>query len=303
MVSVALYIACVLIWGSTWYAIKLQLGPVAPEWSVAYRFLLAGLLLIAVCLATGKRLRFRLADHGAFLVLGALLFSINYVLVYWAAEYLTSGLIAVAFSMLTIFNIVNGAIFLRQPLEAPVIIGALIGLAGIALVFLPDLQATEFNRAVLFGVMLALVAPFVASLGNTMAAWAQTRPYSMFSLNAWSMLYGGMLTAAFSFVSGKPVAIGMTPEYLGSLVYLSVIGSILAFMLYFALIRRVGLGRAGYITILFPLVALVISDFLEDFDWTTTSLTGMAMVVAGNGFLIRRRQVIRAKQAPAKAAE
>src|SRR5262245_11103573 len=138
-----LYIATVAIWGSSWLAITYQLGTVAPEASIVYRFLLAAVILMAWCIMRGLRLRFPLRDHLFMALQGILLFSINYVIFYFATMYLTSGLVAVAFSTIVIMNIVFGALLLGLPIRPRVALAALFGLGGLVLVFW--LEIAEFD--------------------------------------------------------------------------------------------------------------------------------------------------------------
>ena len=117
MYNAFLYLLTVMIWGSTWLAIKFQLGVVSPELSIAYRFALAAAILIIFSLVRRLPMRFNLKAHGFFALQGLLLFSLNYILVYLAEELLTSGLVAVIFSLIVIFNVVFGAIFLGKPVN------------------------------------------------------------------------------------------------------------------------------------------------------------------------------------------
>ena len=135
MPTFLLYGLTVLIWGTSWFAITLQTGVVPVEISIAYRFLLAAAMLIVFCLATGRRLRYRLADHLFMAAQGICLFSLNYILFYRASFDMPSGLMAICFSTITLMNIANGALFFHTTVEARVFIGALLGLAGLGLVF------------------------------------------------------------------------------------------------------------------------------------------------------------------------
>lgn len=126
MHSTSLYLACVLIWGSTWFAIKFQLGVVAAEVSLVYRFSLAAIILLLFCLLTKRNLRFSPLQHVFIGLQGLFLFSANYLVFYWATGLLTSGIVALLFSTVILMNIVNGAIFLRKPIDPRVVLGALI---------------------------------------------------------------------------------------------------------------------------------------------------------------------------------
>ena len=117
MSTSALYSLTVLIWGSSWLAIHFQIGIVPPEIAIVYRFVLASALLALWCLARGTSLRIALRHHPYLALLGFSLFSLNYLLFYYAAFDLTTGLLAVIFSTMTVMNIFNSALFLNHKVQ------------------------------------------------------------------------------------------------------------------------------------------------------------------------------------------
>jgi drug/metabolite transporter (DMT)-like permease len=255
----ALYAVTVLIWGSTWFAITLQLDVVDPIWSVAYRFALAAVVLVAFCLATGRRLRFAWRDHTFIALQGALLFSINYVLFYFAIGRVTSGLVAVIFSTIVFMNIVNSVWLFRAPVRPRVATAAALGLAGIALVFWPELSTLQLSGAAFTGLALSVFATWVASLGNMAAVATQRRGLPIIEVNALGMAYGAALTALVALWSGAEPRIEWSLPYLGSLMYLAVFGSVIAFGCYLRLLRSIGADRAAYASGLCPGGALAVS--------------------------------------------
>jgi drug/metabolite transporter (DMT)-like permease len=202
-----LYIVTVLIWGSTWLAIKFQLGLVAPELSVAYRFLLASLLLFAFSAARGLRLRFDRRAHGFMALQGFFLFSLNYVLVYLAEIYVTSGMVAVLFSSIIIFNVVFGALFLGSPVRAPVVLGGIVGVFGLILIFWPEISGFGLAGGKALGLTLAVVSSVSASLGNIISARNQREQLPIVQTNAYGMLYGAAFMFLFAVVRGAEFAI------------------------------------------------------------------------------------------------
>ncbi|MCP4294291.1 MAG: EamA family transporter [Proteobacteria bacterium] len=277
MNSTFLYLVTVLVWGSTWYAIKLQLGTIEPMVSVAWRFGLAALILLTWCRIRGLNLRFSLRAHFAMAMLGFFLFSSNYAVFYYATAYITTGLVAVTFSTIVIMNIVNGAIFLGNRVSLSTLIGAVIGITGIALIFLPSLQS--FNT---FGIILCFIGTFLASIGNIISAFNQKRSIPVVQANAWGMTYGAIFLFIAVIYQGHSFVIETSVIYLGSLFYLALFGSVLAFGSYLTLLGRVGPEKAAYATVLFPIVALAISTFLEGYQWTVTSMIGVILVLLGN---------------------
>ena len=290
MKNILLYLTAVLIWGTTWFAITFQLGVVAIEWSLVYRFALAAALLFAICLATGRNLKFPKRAHLVFIGLGVFLFSSNYYFSYLGVEYITSGLVAVGFSTLPLMNIFNGRVLLKRRVEVPVMVASLIGIGGIALVFWPELGTSTNSDKALLGIVFVLVATYLASLGNTIASTKTAGKLSVLSMNAWGMLYGTGILTLSSILNGNPVVFEATQPYIISLVYLSIFGTIIAFTSYLELIKRIGPDRAGYISIAFPLVALTISTFFEGYQWTLHAVIGMVLVLGGNYYILRTRQ-------------
>lgn len=289
MKNIILYIITVTIWGSTWLAIKYQLGSVDPMVSVIYRFGLAAALLIIFCYAKGLKLRFTLKEHLFMALLGALLFSVNYWLVYVAEVYLTSGLVAVLFSSIVFMNIANGAIFLGTPMEKKMILGAVIGIAGILMIFMPEIKSFDLSDKGVFGLCIGFVSVLLASFGNIASARNTKNNIPVIQANAFGMSYGALLMLLIAVVSGKSFSFSFSMPYIGSLFYLSIFGSIIAFGSYLTLIGSIGASRASYAIMLVPVVALIFSSFFEGYGWNFLSVSGLFLVVGGN-FLALRRQ-------------
>lgn len=284
------YTATVLIWGSTWIAIKMQLGTVDPMVSVAYRFALAALLLFVWCGALRLNMRFTARHHIFMALQGLLLFGFNYLLFYIAELYITSGLAAVLFSTILVMNVVNSALFLNKPIERKVVLAAVLGLTGIVLVFRPEISTFSFDNHGVRGVLLCVGATLLASFGNIASAYNQKHHgLPIVQTNAYGMGYGALALWATAVLSGKAFIFEPTLIYAGSLVYLAVFGSIIAFGCYLALVGNIGADRAAYATLLFPIVALVISTLWEDYRWTPDAVAGIALILAGNGVMVHKR--------------
>lgn len=283
-----LYGATVLIWGSTWYAIKLQLGTVEPDLSIAYRFGIAAAMLVAFCLATGRSLRFAPRQHVFIALQGLFLFSLNYWLFYYATFELTTGVVAVVFSLIMLMNILNGALLFRSRVEPKVLAAAGLGVVGLVLVFWDDLAMLDFTSGPMAGLGLSIVATYSASLGN-MASLRNTRAgLPVLPVNALGMAYGAAFMIAFALLRGAPVAFDAQPAYVGSLLYLAVFGSVLGFGFYLTLLARIGADRAAYAAVVFPVVALIISTWLEGYVWTAPALAGVALILGGNVLAVAR---------------
>ena len=183
MSNTLLYLITVIIWGSTWLVITFQLGSVPPELSVAYRFALASLILFIYIAARRLPARFSFKQHAFFALQGLFLFSLNYILVYLAESFLTSGLVAIVFSTIIVFNVVFGTLFLRNPVRLRVILGGTIGLLGLALVFWPELSTLDLSSERAVGLLLAFLATISASLGNIISA--RNQPMVQCSCSFW----------------------------------------------------------------------------------------------------------------------
>lgn len=282
-----LYVVTVLIWGSTWIAIELQLGTVAPEVSIFYRYLLASMLLFAWCRYRNMNLRFSSKAHLNFLLLGVLLFSLNYILAYYAQQYITSALTAIAFSMMVWMNIVNARVFFGTRAGWRVIAGSALGIIGIAVLFLPQVEHYSLTDMTIYGAGLAVLGAFLASLGNMVSQSAQKGGLPIIQSNAWGMFYGALLTASIALWQDQAFIFEFSPEYVLSLLYLTLFGSIIGFGSYLTLLGRIGAHKAGYAMVMFPVVALVISVLFEGLELSQSILAGVTLVLAGNVFILR----------------
>jgi drug/metabolite transporter (DMT)-like permease len=299
--TAVLYVVTVLIWGTSWYAMELQL--VLPgELAIAQRYVLSAVMLVGYCLLAGRSLRFSRRDHLFMALQGFFLFSVNYILFYWAAAYLVSGLLAVCFSTITVMNIANGALLYRRRVEPKVALAALLGLIGIGLVFWPELAKVDLSRTAAIGLALSLVATYAASLGNMVTVRHQRAGIPVLEANAVGMSYGALFTLILVVARGIPFEFVWTPSYLGALFYLAFFASIIGFGAYLTLIERIGADRAAYTGVLFPIVALGVSTFLENYQWTASAVIGVLLVLAGNLLVLGRRPAAPLSTSPLPAA-
>jgi drug/metabolite transporter (DMT)-like permease len=289
MYNAVLYLLTVLIWGSTWLAIKFQLGIVSPELSVTYRFALAAAILLIFSLIRRLPLRFDFKSHSFFALQGLLLFSLNYFLVYLAEGLLTSGLVAIIFSLIVILNVVFGAIFLHNPIRVRVVIGGIVGLLGLGLVFWPELSVFDATSQKVVGLILTFIAAISASLGNVVSARNQLHKLPVIQTNAFGMLYGAVFMLVLALFRGSQLQFDTSPGYLLSLLYLAIFGSVIAFGSYLTLLGRIGLDRAAYVTILFPIIALFLSTLFEGLTWGYLQLAGVVLVLVGNALVLNKQ--------------
>lgn len=297
MNNLSLYLASILIWGSTWMAITFQYGSVAPEVSVVYRFGLAALLLAGWCFARGLRLRFTPREHGWMALQGALMFGLNYVCVYLAEQRIPSGLMAVLFSLLAVLNLLGARLFFGTPLTSKVLAGATIGIAGVAIICLPGTVASHSGGGMRAGLVLALVATVASSLSNLVSQRNQRHGIPVVQGNALSMAYGAAFVALYCGLAGRSFTFDPSLRYLGSLAFLALFGSVLAFGAYLTLVGRIGAGRAGYAMVAIPVVALVLSTFAEGLRWPWWLALGVGLCLAGNLLVLPGRPPSRVEPA------
>ncbi|MBH41995.1 MAG: EamA family transporter, partial [Chloroflexi bacterium] len=273
--NLLLYAITILTWGSSWLAIKFQLGYVDPMASITYRFLLAAGASWLYCLYSGRLMRFGILDHGFMLLQGASLFCFNYLLIYICELTLISGLVALIFSTIVVMNMMNGSFFLKNRFEFHMGLGACIGLMGMVLVFWPEISDFETGSENLIAVALALLGTFSASVGNIVSARNQRHGIPVIESNTYGMTYGALIMLTLSLITGQEFSFEMTASYVGSLLFLAFFATIIAFLSYLTLLGRVGVDRGAYASLIFPLVALGISTVVEGYQWSTYAGIGI----------------------------
>lgn len=284
-----LYLAVVLIWGSTWIIIPFQLGEVAEEMSVGYRFGLAAVALYIYALVARRKLALPKAAFPFVFLQGTLLYCLNYFLVYYGTAYIATGLIAVVFSTIVIFNALFERLFFRTPFEARVLIAAALGFCGIALIFWPEVSVISFEDDTVTGIAIILVATIIASLGNMTAVVNTRRALPVVAVNAHSMAWAGITSVLIGLALGRELSFSVQPSYLLSLAYLALLGSALAFGCFLALIRRIGAAKASYSMVVIPVVALGLSTVFEGYQWTAAAVIGIILTGIGNWLILHRR--------------
>ncbi len=269
-------------WGFTWYAIKLQIGPIPVEMSIFYRFALAAAVLCGFLVLSRKWRPVPWRAHPWIVLLGCGLFGINFILMYSATAYIASGIVAVIFTTSTIFNALGNWAFYGNRPGVRFVFGAAFGLGGIACLFANQIYALSHNPHAITGMLLALCGTAVFSCGNMVSVKLHSMGIPNRDAVARGMIYGTVLLFIFASLRGQTPVMPTDPIYIGGLLYLAIPGSVVAFIAYLALVNRVGAGRAAYVTVLFPVVALTVSTFLEGYVWTPIGATGLAMVLLGN---------------------
>ncbi|MBN9243657.1 MAG: EamA family transporter [Mesorhizobium sp.] len=282
-----LYALTVIAWSLSWFAIRLQVGTVPNEVNLVWRFGIATALMFLWVVVSGRRVRFPLREHVRFAALGVLMFSTNFLLFYYAAGYLVSGLLSVVFSLASVVNILLAAVVLHETPSPRVLAGGLIGFFGIALMFSPEIAAHGLSGATVIGLALCVGGTLCFCLGNQISAAGLRRGLPLIPMTAWGMVYGTLFSALLALFLGRPFIVEPTVSYLGSLLFLAVISTVIAFSAYLTLLSRIGPARAGYATVLFPIFALLVSTALEGYRWSAYAFAGLVFVALGNVLVIR----------------
>ncbi len=281
---------CTLAWGTTWFAITLQLGVVDPVVSIVYRFALAAVLLFAWCVLRKQSLALTRAQHLAAFGVGLFTFAIDYAFVYWAEERVTSAVVAVVFAALAFVNLAVFRVVFGQRAPAVAWAAAGLGIAGVALLSWEEIVTAQMGQRALFGVGLTFAGVLAAAAGNVYARRAELVGVGVAPLTGWAMFYGSALLALFAVATGRVWSFEPSWSYVLSLLHLSVVGSVIAFLLYYGLARRRGYATASYIAALTPPLAMLISSLFEGKTWGMLALGGIALVVAGQWLLLRAKR-------------
>ncbi len=282
------------IWGSTWYVITGQIDGVPAAWSVFYRFALATPALFLVAFLMKRRLGLTRPEHMLAALVGIFQFSGNFLFVYHAELYVTSGIVAMMFGLLMVPNAIFGRIFLGERVHGGFLLGSVIAIVGVSFLLVHEWQANPdagvVGGNVALGIGLALLGILAASVANVIQANPTGRGVPMVSLLAWAMLYGTVFDLGFAALTAGPPPLPSNPEYWAGIVYLALIGSVVTFPLHYNLVREIGAGRTAYNSILTISVAMLISTLFEGYQWTWLTASGMVLAVIGMVLALRSKQ-------------
>jgi drug/metabolite transporter (DMT)-like permease len=276
------FIIITVIWGSTWIVIRDQLGVVPPSWSVTYRFLLAGIIMLGVAVAKRENLSLTREQHVFAILFGVMQFSVNFNFVYRAEHYITSGLVAVVFALLVVPNAVFARIFLGQKMQRGFIVGSVIALGGLLLLFIHEARRDPGNMtATILGVTLTFAGVLSASVANIMQASKRAQGVAMPVMLGWGMLWGTLFNSVLALVTAGPPVIDIRIGYFVGVAYLGIFASAIAFSLYFKIIREIGPAKAAYSSVIIPILAMLISTVAEGYRWSTLAIAGCVIALAG----------------------
>ena len=289
MNNLILFTATLFCWSPTWYLIKFQLGYVDPLVSVFYRFVSASLIIFVYLIIKRKSLKFSFNRHIWFLFFGTCLYSVNYVFFYTSNTYLVSAFPAIVFSTVVIMNILGEWFYFKKRPTVNTLIGATIGMIGIIIIFNEEIFNFSFNNGTHIGLFLALLGTFCASTGNMVHQRNLNNNFPLIETIAFAMLYGSLITLLITQLNNTELLFEFTFRYIASLAYLSVFGSIFAFIFYLKLLEKVGPGRAGYVGVVMPVIALLISTIFENLKWQIDLIIGLPILLIGAVLVINQK--------------
>lgn len=278
------------IWGSTWFVITGQIDGVPAAWGVFYRFMLATPALFAVAVLMKNRLRLTRPEHLLALAVGIAQFSGNFLFVYNAERFITSGIVAVMFALLMVPNAVFARIFIGERVQGGFVTGSLVAIAGVSLLLVHEWQVAPLGGNVGLGIALAIGGMLAASLANVVQANPVGRGVPMVSLLAWAMFYGTLFDLGFAWLTAGPPEVPSAWEFWAGTAYLAIIGSVVTFPLHYNLVREIGAGKTAYNGIVTVCVAMLLSTLFEGYQWTALAAAGAVLALIGMGLALRSKQ-------------
>jgi len=290
--SALLYVSMIFIWGFSWISIKWQHGDVPMEVSIFYRFAIAATVMFVVGKTWGKLQPVKRKDHAFLALQGVCLFCCNFIAFYSATLYIPSGLVAVFMASAPVFNAFHSKLFYKTQTNANFWLGAILGLAGISLLFAGDLLQTDWSQGTLYGLLFALLGTWCFSIGNMLSIRNTKNNVQPFTATSYAMVYGCVALLLIILVRGISFEFTITTQYIGSLLYLAIPASVLGFTFYLILVDRLGASNAAYILVITPVVALSVSAVFEDYYWTLYSTLGLVLVILGNVLTQRKKALL-----------
>ena len=268
-----------LIWGTTWLTIKIGLEGIPPFLGVGLRFVLAGSILLVIATVRNRKLIYSRELLRISLIIGILLFSFSYGAVYWAEQYISSGLASVLFATMPLFVALFARFILKNELLNPTrLLGMFIGIGGTGLIFSETVGISNLNE--FRGLIVTLMSPITAAIAIVLTK-KHIHRHDPFFLNGWSMLLGGSVTLSIHFAYGSPYPIVWNTVSVGALLYLTLVGSALAFGIYFWMLQHTEATTVSFVTVISPVIAVIIGAGVLSESLTGLQIAGSILVLSG----------------------
>jgi drug/metabolite transporter (DMT)-like permease len=283
MPSYVLFTIASLIWGSTFWAITLQLGEIPPAVSVVYRFALASAALFIWCLARGDKLRLPWRVQKWTLLQGFLTFGLSYVCTYNSEQYVVSALVAVLFALMVFWTPLLSRLVFGTPIPRKTWSAGVGAIAGVVLLFWHSIQGALHDISqggqghFLLGLLLGIGASIASAAGSIVVGKVREQSTNLILTTGWSMFWGTCMVALWCVASGQSFILPHTTSYVLGLLHLAIFGSVVAFICYFTLINRIGSAKAVYIGVITPVLSVLMSIKLEHYRPGPIEWLGMAV--------------------------
>lgn len=293
------YAFCTLVWGSSYFAVRHQIGDVQLEISLIYRLGIAGLVFFGLLAIHRRWQALALSDHLTVAAFGLCNLAFSYLLLYWATAEMTSAYVVIIFSTKVIMTACTTSVLLRKPFEGQVAWGGLVGILGVVVLLAPSFMDHHQSISAK-GVLFAVAGTFITSLGDVASARSSQKGINPIQANALGFLYATASLLLLALVFGWKPGFSLTPTYLASLAYLAVFASVLAWIFYLDLVGAIGPARAGYMVALFPTVGAICSVLFEGLPLTLPLVVGACLAAGGNLIAMRPHRAERSgRRAPA----
>jgi drug/metabolite transporter (DMT)-like permease len=293
MPSYVLFTIASLIWGSTFWAITLQLGEVPPAVSVVYRFALASATLFAWCLLRGDKLRLPWRVQRWTLLQGFCTFGVSYVCTYNAEQFVVSALVAVLFALMVFWAPICARIAFGTPIPQRTWGAGAAAIAGVSLLFWRSIETALHDISqggqghFILGLVLGIGASIASAAGSIVVGKVRAQSSNLILTTGWSMFWGTCMVALWCLATGQSFVIPRAPSYVLGLLHLSIFGSVVAFICYFTLINRIGSNKAVYIGVITPVISVLLSIKLEHYRPGPAEWLGMAVCLGSVAWALR----------------
>ena len=278
MIGVALYLMLCLIWGSTWLVIKVGYGGLGPFNVAALRFFLAGIVMAVIVPMTGARWPRRRSEWLLIVVVALLMFAGDYGAVYWSEQYIDSGLTAILFATLPLLTLGLAHLYLPgERITASKLAGTVLAFVGVMALFADHARIDSRQ----LWPMLAVIGGALCAALAAVASKRHGAGMHSAALKAPSMLLGAVILAGVSLATGDGFALPPDASTWGAVLYLALVGSVLAFLVYFSMLKTWSVMSLSFISVFTPAIALILGFIFLDERPTIWTLAGALLMVAG----------------------
>jgi len=289
--KVFVWLVLCLIWGTTWIFIKIGLEDLPPITFAAARFIVSVAILLPVIWIRKMPWPRSASEWKLIALTGVLQFSFNYSTVFWAEQYITSGLAAVLQAMITVFGLILAWIFLpAEKITGLKIFAVLLGIVGVAVIFIEQLRV---ESVMAFAGCVAIVVGAYAAAQASILIKARGTSLHPASLVCTQMICGLPVLIIYALLAeGDPSSFNWTWTSVVCVLYLAVLGTIAAFWLYYWLLIRIESTRAMMISLVTPLIAVLIGTIFLDERLPPQTILGGLLIIAGIGLIVFRRKSV-----------